>query len=211
MESECVLPHPGAGRATDGGRTRQRHRDGPDGRRGDGHHGDASPSASGASHASVAVRPQRRDPLPASGRGGRGRPRRDRRHQPGGQPPHPDAPADACSPTTRPGSNTSPGPCTSIARGTATPTARRRRSPARTAQRRPPPRRPTPTSPAPPSPREVTVAVQHPEHVKAETVERSPISRSRDETLAPVSSTGQALALSVGADDPFETLVAAGA
>ena len=32
--------------------------------------------------------------------------------------------------------------------------------------------------------REVTVAIVHPEHVKAETVERSPISRSRDETLA---------------------------
>ena len=55
--------------------------------------------------------------------------------------------------------------------------------------------------------KEVTVAVQHPEHVKAETVERSPITRSRDESLAPVSSTGQALALSVGADDPFEALV----
>ena len=55
--------------------------------------------------------------------------------------------------------------------------------------------------------REVTVEVQHPEHVKAETVERSPIARTRDESLAPVSSTGQALALSVGADDPFEALV----
>ena len=47
--------------------------------------------------------------------------------------------------------------------------------------------------------REVTVDVQHPEHVKAETVERSPISRSRDEALA--------LASGVGADDPFEVLV----
>ena len=55
--------------------------------------------------------------------------------------------------------------------------------------------------------KEVTVAVQHPEHVKAETVERSPITRSRDEALAPVSGTGQALASSVGADDPFEALV----
>ena len=55
--------------------------------------------------------------------------------------------------------------------------------------------------------KEVTVDVQHPEHVKAETVERSPITRSRDETLAPVLDTGQALALSVGADDPFEALV----
>ena len=47
--------------------------------------------------------------------------------------------------------------------------------------------------------KQVTVDVQHPEHIKAETVERSPISRSRDETLA--------LASSVGADDPFEVLV----
>ena len=46
--------------------------------------------------------------------------------------------------------------------------------------------------------KEVTVDVQHPEHVKAETVERSPISRSRDEALA--------LASGVGADDPFEVL-----
>ena len=47
--------------------------------------------------------------------------------------------------------------------------------------------------------KQVTVDVQHKEHVKAETVERSPISRSRDEDLA--------LASSVGADDPFEALV----
>ena len=46
--------------------------------------------------------------------------------------------------------------------------------------------------------REVTVAIVHPEHVKAETVERSPITRSRDEALA--------LASSVGADDPYEVL-----
>ena len=47
--------------------------------------------------------------------------------------------------------------------------------------------------------KQVTVDVQHPEHVKAETVERSPIAGSRDETLA--------LASGVGADDPFEVLV----
>ena len=47
--------------------------------------------------------------------------------------------------------------------------------------------------------REVTVTIVHPEHVKAETVERSPISRSRDEALA--------LASGVGADDPFQALV----
>ena len=43
--------------------------------------------------------------------------------------------------------------------------------------------------------KEVTVDVQHKEHVQAETVERSPIGRSRDEALA--------MASSVGADDPF--------
>ena len=47
--------------------------------------------------------------------------------------------------------------------------------------------------------KEVTVDVLHKEHVKAETVERSPIAGSRDEALA--------LASSVGADDPFEALV----
>ena len=47
--------------------------------------------------------------------------------------------------------------------------------------------------------KQVTVDVQHPEHVKAETVERSPITRSRDEALA--------LTSGVGADDPFEVLV----
>ena len=49
--------------------------------------------------------------------------------------------------------------------------------------------------------REVTVTIVHPEHVKAETVERSPIAGSRDEALA------LALASSVEADDPFEVLV----
>ena len=47
--------------------------------------------------------------------------------------------------------------------------------------------------------RQVTVDVQHKEHVKAETVERSPIGRSRGDALS--------LASSVGADDPFEALV----
>ena len=47
--------------------------------------------------------------------------------------------------------------------------------------------------------RKVTVDVLHREHVKAETVERSPIAGSRDETLA--------LASAVGADDPFIVLV----
>ena len=46
--------------------------------------------------------------------------------------------------------------------------------------------------------KEVTVSIVHPEHVKAETVERQPIARSRDETLA--------LASAVGSDDPYEAL-----
>ena len=55
--------------------------------------------------------------------------------------------------------------------------------------------------------KQVTVDVLHKEHVKAETVERSPVTRTRAETLAPVSGTGQALVSGVGADDPFEALV----
>ena len=46
--------------------------------------------------------------------------------------------------------------------------------------------------------RDVTVEVLHPEHVKAEVVERSPISRTRGESLA--------LESGVGSDDPFQTL-----
>ncbi len=47
--------------------------------------------------------------------------------------------------------------------------------------------------------KEVTVDVLHKEHVKAEVVERSPISRTREESLSLMSG--------VGADDPFEALV----
>ena len=46
--------------------------------------------------------------------------------------------------------------------------------------------------------RDVTVAVVHPEHVKAETVEREPVAGTRIEDLA--------LTSGVGADDPFEVL-----
>ena len=46
--------------------------------------------------------------------------------------------------------------------------------------------------------REVTVEVLHPEHVKAEVVERSPITRTREEFLS--------LESAVGSDDPFEAL-----
>ena len=46
--------------------------------------------------------------------------------------------------------------------------------------------------------REVTVDVLHKEHVKAETVEREPVTRTREESLS--------LAAAVGSDDPFEVL-----
>ena len=47
--------------------------------------------------------------------------------------------------------------------------------------------------------RDVTITIVHPEHVKAETVERGPLTRTRADTLA--------LASGVGADDPFAVLV----
>ena len=47
--------------------------------------------------------------------------------------------------------------------------------------------------------KQVTVEVLHPEHVKAETVEREPVVKTRGESLA--------LASGVGSDDPFEALV----
>ena len=47
--------------------------------------------------------------------------------------------------------------------------------------------------------RDVTLTIVHPEHVKAETVEREPLTRSREEMLS--------FASGVGADDPFAVLV----
>ena len=47
--------------------------------------------------------------------------------------------------------------------------------------------------------RQVTVDVLHKEHVKAETMEREPVTRTRSETLS--------LASAVGSDDPFAVLV----
>ena len=47
--------------------------------------------------------------------------------------------------------------------------------------------------------RNVTLTIVHPEHVKAETVKREPITRTRDERLS--------LSSGVGSDDPFEVLV----
>ena len=46
--------------------------------------------------------------------------------------------------------------------------------------------------------KDVTITIVHPEHVKAEVVEREPVSASREETLS--------LASAVGSDDPFATL-----
>ena len=47
--------------------------------------------------------------------------------------------------------------------------------------------------------KQVTVEVLHKEHVKAETVEREPVTRTREESLS--------LAAAVGSDDPFAVLV----
>ena len=47
--------------------------------------------------------------------------------------------------------------------------------------------------------KDVTITIVHPEHVKAEAVERQPLTRTRTETLA--------LASRVGSDDSFKTLV----
>ena len=47
--------------------------------------------------------------------------------------------------------------------------------------------------------KEVTVEVLHKEHVKAETVEREPVTRTREESVS--------LAAAVGSDDPFAVLV----
>ena len=47
--------------------------------------------------------------------------------------------------------------------------------------------------------KEVTLTIVHPEHVRAEVVERSPVSRSRSETLS--------LASAVGSDDSYAVLV----
>ena len=56
--------------------------------------------------------------------------------------------------------------------------------------------------------RTVRIYVYHPEHVRAVETQRAPVTRTRPETvsLSLVSSTGQALALGVGADDPYQAL-----
>ena len=56
--------------------------------------------------------------------------------------------------------------------------------------------------------RTVRIYVHHPEHVRAVETQRAPVTRTRPEAvpLAPVSGTGQAPPLGVGADDPYQAL-----
>ena len=84
------------------GRTRQRHRDGVDGRGSYRHHGDRQRRRRRVAHEHP-VRRGRRDPLPASRRSGRGRPQLDHQRKPGSDSSHSDAPADAAHPPPGPG------------------------------------------------------------------------------------------------------------
>ena len=90
-------PRRGAGRASDGGRTRRGHRDDPDGRRGDDRNRNGLRRV-GCVARERAVRPRRRDPLQPVRRRGRGHPRCDRRRASGGKPPHSGPAADAAHP-----------------------------------------------------------------------------------------------------------------
>ena len=105
VESECVtrIEHPVELQTVAG--TRQRHRDGCHGRRGDGHRRDAR-----RSHRRVAgerrIRPQRRDQLPARCADRRGGSRRERGRELGGQPAHPHSSADRAHPP--PGADRAP-------------------------------------------------------------------------------------------------------
>ena len=74
-------PRPGAGRASDGGRARERHRDGPDGRPGDGNRGDRR-RRDGSVAYQRCIRPQRRNPLSARRARGRGASRCERGREP---------------------------------------------------------------------------------------------------------------------------------
>ena len=82
-------------------------------------------AATGASHATVPFVPNGETRFQTRRPRGRGDSRRHRKREPGGEPPHPHPPVDAAHPPPRSGSNTSPRPCTSIGRGTATTTVRR--------------------------------------------------------------------------------------
>ena len=187
----------GGRRASDGGRTPERRRDGPDGRPGDGSHGDRRRSDRRVPGERL-VRPQRRDQLPATGRGGATvhnvnisasleatlriamPPLTQLTHHP--------ARVEQVTKTVhllRPGdsdsdSDTATVTCDDGATSSATATAYAYVPSATIAK-------------------EVTVDVQHKEHVKAETVERQPITRTRAESLT--------LASAVGSDAPFEVLV----
>ena len=81
IESECAGRRRGGGGASDGGRTRQRHRDGADGRSGDGHRRNGRRRDRRVA-GECPLRPKRRDPLPAARRGWRGDSRRDRGREP---------------------------------------------------------------------------------------------------------------------------------
>ena len=198
-ECESASIDPGDHPASDGGRARQRHRDGVDGRGSYRHHGDRQRRRRRVAHERP-VRRGRRDPLPASRRSGRGRPqpcpwsvsleaalRISAAARWCGLTHHP-ARVEHVTKTVhlhRPGdsdsdSDTATATCEDGSTASATATAYAYVPSATIAK-------------------QVTVDVQHKERVEAETVERSPIAGSRDEALA--------LASSVGADDPFEVLV----
>ena len=71
----------GGGQPSDGGRARERHRDGPDGRSGDGNHGDRR-RRDGSVAYQRCIRPQRRHPLPTRRPRGRGASRCERGREP---------------------------------------------------------------------------------------------------------------------------------
>ena len=176
----------------------ERHRDVPDGRPGDGSHGDRRRRDRRVAGKRL-VRPQRRDPLPT--RRARGRsaihavsvdvsleaslripipPLTQLTHHPERveqvtRTVHLHRPGDSDS-----DSETATATCEDGATASATATAYAYVPSATIAK-------------------EVTVDILHKEHVKAETVERSPITRTRGETMS--------LASAIGSDDPFEALV----
>ena len=87
----------GEGGASDGGGTRQRHRDVADGRPGDGNHVDRRRRYRRVAY-QRRLRPQRRDPVPNRRARGRSDSRREPGREPGGEPPHSHPPADAVDP-----------------------------------------------------------------------------------------------------------------
>ena len=188
--------HRSPGGASDGGRAPERHRDVPDGRPGDGSHGDALRRDRRVAY-QRRLRPQRRDPVPT--RRARGAaihtvtvdvsleaslsipipPLTQLTHHPERveqvtKTVHLHRPGDSDS-----DSDTATATCEDGATASATATAYAYVPSATIAK-------------------QVTVDVLHKEHVKAETVERSPITRTRGETMS--------LASGVGSDDPYAVL-----